>query len=285
MQDYKIKFVSGNTELVFSPRSVCRILSGGLEGFDSPEFDVSVQNSGFFDGGFAYQRRICPRDMSIRFEVADRGLSGAVRDKVVKMMNPHNECMIISDFSGRIRKTDVIPCGMPVFEHDSLSDFLCIKLSFIAPYPVFYDFQSTKMSNSDAVPLFSFPLNLMKDAGTVCGMTGARDTFNIFNKGDIPCGFEAVLTSLQGYVQNPVISMGDKFIKVDGTIAEGDVLTIDTRYSSKKILYNGLSSCWYGVESTFFSLEPGENNVVVSAESGAENLHAAFEFSPLYLSA
>ena len=111
--DYKIRITADAGTLTLSPRSVCRVLDGGLRGFDAPEGEVSLKNAAAESGGYPVTRRIRSRDLSVTFEVADGAAVSRYRDLVMRLADPCADAEIETEMWGRTRRISVIPDGAP----------------------------------------------------------------------------------------------------------------------------------------------------------------------------
>ena len=103
---------------------------------------------------------------------------------------------------------------------------------------------------------------------------------DLVNTGDVETGFSIYLKA-RGPVTNPTIynSETNEYIKLNITMAEGDVIFINTRKKQKTIQLtsNGVTTNIIGNlvnGSTWFTLTPGDNLFIVTAEAMLENLDA-----------
>ena len=283
--DYRITISSEAGCIFLSPSSDCRILSGGLEGFDFPDIDVTASASGFDDGGFIGLQRISPRELSVRFELSDREKLIEVKNLIAKVMNPHNTCTIYTKLNGRKRKIDVVPVSVEEFKMGTFFDIPEIKLSFLAVDPFFADISMVRVDFPLKKQLFSFPLNIMKGAGTVCSIKQGKLGGVLRNDGDVPCGFRAIISAEHGAVSSPEISLGSHHLKVNFNVLEGSQVIVDTRRGMKNIYIDNVQKFVFSRESEFFSLQPGDNSIMISSDEGEDNIESYFEFTPMYFSA
>jgi len=125
----------------------------------------------------------------------------------------------------------------------------------------------------------------MSGAGTASGYYRVSDSADITNRGDGECGIVAKIRALGGSVLNPGIRLGEKFVRAEATLADGDELVIDTRPRVKRVLVNGERVFCFDRDSVFFSLPEGENKLSVTADSGGEFIEAEVEFHEVYFGA
>ena len=282
--DYKIRITADAGTLTLSPRSGCRVLDGGLRGFDAPEGEVSLKNAAAESGGYPVTRRIRSRDLSVTFEVADGAAVSRYRDLVMRLADPCADAEIETEMWGRTRRISVIPDGAPEITYSGRGEPMRVRMDFTAPNPFFTGTAPVIGSPASGTALLSFPLTMLSGAGAVTGMTAGRSALRVFNPGDAECGFRLKLRSVGGPVTKPMISCRGLHIRPFGVLVEGGEWTVVTEPGKKGIFENGSSVGFYS-DSTFFGLLPGENLISVSATGGAQNAVFETEFTPLYFGA
>ena len=286
MKDYEITLVSPRGSLTVSPRAVCKLVCGGLSGFDSTGFDVRVTPFASLAGGLATRRRFASRELSIKFEIDAVGAEAdAIRRRIVSMMDPRTDAELHVKLGGASRMITVIPNECADIERATLHDKALVTLRFIAPSVFFTAEAGTKVRFRETSPLLTFPMNLMSGAGTASGYYRVSDGASVRNRGDGECGILATIRAVGGAVMHPGIRMGEKFIRVDEVLEDGDELVIDTRPRMKRVTVNGERVFTFDRESEFFSLPEGEERLCITADSGGEFMEAEVEFSELYFGA
>jgi len=278
---YEIILSSGTKTFVISPSGSAHLVEGGLEGFSSAAFDVSIQPYASSAGGYAQKRRFAERDLSLTFEL-ERADADSTCRTLLSMLDPTRDCEITVTLDSVTRVITAIPCDEPKIVHRTFADTVEISLSFLAPTVFFRDVNETVVRFRDGVPMLAFPLNLMSGAGTVSGLYRAFDSVSVWNPGDGECGFVAHLTAVGGTVVNPVIRLGEEYIKCLLTLADGDEVVIDTRPRRKNIVKNGVRCFSFDPQSTFFPLPAGESTLAIGADSGEEYLSGYASFLPIY---
>ncbi len=283
MTEYSVKLSSGDRVLEISPNSVCRLLEGGLIGFDTAGFDVKVNSYAMLTGGAVSRRRFAQRELGILFEIAERGArADSIRRGIVSMLDPRLDIELEVTLYGVSRKIGVIPFGEARFVRPTFDDYIEVELRFIAPDVFFGDTRSTVIKFRDAAPLLTFPMNFMAGAGTAAGLYRTTDTTLARNRGDGECGIVARILASGGEVINPTVRCGEKFVRCNTALADGEQLIIDTRSRMKNIYLNGERFFSFDRDSEFFSLPAGDSDFSVTADSGGEFIVAEVEFTPIY---
>lgn len=283
MNSYQILYSSGGNLLEISPDSSCRLVEDGLHGFDCTGFDVRISSYAASHGGYVRTRRFAERELSLTFEIAAAGEEGEkIRRKIISMTSPESDGILDITLFGAHRTIEVVPADEQEFVRGTFSDRIEVTLHFIAPQVFFRDHKSRIVRFRDAVPMLTFPLNFMKDTGTVPGMYRTTDSAQAENPGDTSCGITAKIRASGGAVVNPGLKSGEKFIRCPLTLNDGDELVIDTRLRRKSITLNGESCFTFERDSTFFSLPKGVSALSVTCDSGAEFAECEIEYVPAY---
>jgi hypothetical protein len=286
MKNYEIKLTSARGSFTISPRSACKLVAGGLSGFDSSGFDVSVSPFAALQGGVATRRRFATRELSLTFEIDAVGdEADAIRRDIVSMMDPREDIELCVNLGGACRKITVIPYGRADFSRATLCDRVLVTLRFVAPAVFFTDEAGKRVRFHEVAPLFTFPMNFISGAGTVTGFYRVSDGADVTNRGDGECGIVAKIRASGGSVVNPGIRLGEKFVRLNAVLSDGDEVVIDTRPKMKRVSVNGRRVFTFDRDSEFFSLPAGENRLCITADSGGEFMDAEIEFHEVYFGA
>ena len=286
-KDYTIRITSGDGRhvLELAPDAPCRLLAGGLTGFDCTGLDVSVRPYASSHGGYPEKRRFTEREMGLYFEIdANPDETEALRRRIVSMMDPTKTCEIDAEIYGTHRKISVIPCGEALFMRETMYDRPEVSLEFIAPDVFFRAAEPVEVVFRDPVTLLTAPFSLYKGAGMTTGIFRTASTASLINEGDADCGIVMEITVDGGSIVNPGIRCGadGAFVRCPLTLSDGDTLVIDTRDRQKSIYKNGERWTAFDRHSRFFRLPPGKNTVSVLCDEGEEYIRAKVSYVPLY---
>ncbi len=287
VQTYVIRLTEpdGGRTVVISPGrdAHLHLLEEGLEGFGATELFVETEPYADGTGGHPVTRRFGERHMEITAELASENRDeGTLRRLLCGVMNPLRTLEMEVTLGNVTRKISVIPCGKPEFRQANFYTPTEVTLPFLAPDPFYRDAGTREVQFWQSVPLLTFPMTFRAGAGMTCGYFRTTDTAVVTNPGDAACGFDAWLTASGGMVENPVIRLGEQYIRLQTTLADGETARIDTRPRRKNLWIDGVRAFTFHRESEFFLLEPGENRISVSADSGVEFLSARLRYTPLY---
>lgn len=174
-----------------------------------------------------------------------------------------------------------------VIECDLFSSKQVAQISLICPQPYFKDVENLVTSFGDVSKLFEFPFSIGKGGVEVSAITtNVRKA--IVNTGDVESGIIIKLFAT-GTVVNPVIYdvLKRTQLKLNMTMLAGDTVVINTNVGEKTIelirsgvTYNALG---YMVQnSSWFTLEAGDNVFTYDADSGNSGLQLTFTTAVLY---
>ena len=281
-----IRISSGREKLTLAPYTVCRLLEGGLEGFETPPtVNCELAPSAFGDGGIFLNCSFAPRALSVYFEVTDREKYPEVRDRILRIMSSREGVRVTADLFGRRRSITAYPEGKAEFIRENVRSFPKIRLKFICPDPFFKENKTERLSLPSQVGLLTFPLNFIEDSGTVPSFATSGTIHKVLNPGDAPCGFLLKITAVGGNVTDPLILLNGKRLQLMETLTIGDVAVFDTRRGSCGVSVNGSLRYNFSRDSSFFTLDPGENQLKVMSVGDTGNLVAEIEFTPCYAGA
>lgn len=159
------------------------------------------------------------------------------------------------------------------------------QITILCTDPYFKSARDEDFDLGSLQALFEFPFEIETPIpfSEIISVVGA----DVYNAGDVSTGFVATLNA-RGNVVRPKISIGSKYMELDVTIEGGNSVVIDTIKKQKSITMkydaggesNIIKKLTAG--STWLELDPTDNYVTITAQSGAEKLDATFTVIDLY---
>lgn len=259
MTDYKITVESERASLVLSPTSLCRLIDGGLAGFDIPKSSVAVRPGAFYDGGWVGERRVLPRRLALTFEITDLQRADEARDTAIRLADPHSVCKLTVTVRGRTRTISAVPYPASEYRQKNFTCLPVVTLCFIAPDPYFEETEPVAASTIGPVDV------------------------TLENSGDTDCGLTVVLAAEGGDVYAPFITDGKHTVGLSATLTDGQRAVIDTARGKKSVTVDGKPSAAFTLNSEFFSLPVGKSRVNCGAERGIRYLTAEILFREKFL--
>ena len=259
----------------FSRLSPFHVNMNDVTGLSVVRNTLYSSNSMGQDGDTYIGGRIEPRDIDIpgSFRTRDKAHAQELRQDLLRIFNPKLSGTLLYEF-GIFRR--IIGCR--VESANGLSGKVLprfsIELKCLNPY-----WRAEVETRSDVaqwVGGLEFPVDLHE--GWRIGYRSPATIVNVYNNGDVSSGLRAEFRAL-GEVVNPSITNAftREFFKVNMTLQYGDVLTVTTGYGDKTVtlLRDGEASDafrYHDPDSTFLSLESGDNLIRYDADESPENL-------------
>ena len=121
--------------------------------------------------------------------------------------------------------------------------------------------------------------------GFVMGVYDFNKTVDIQNDGDVTT-FPRVVIRSDGTVENPRISIGDKFVRFVDTLKQGDELVIDFEQRPPRVTLNGrnaINKVDRASSFTSFQIEAGDTTFEYDSDSGENVMSVSLYYWKRYL--
>lgn len=256
-----LKFQSGNDVLNIEKDSYYKLIK--IEGLESSDYEISIEQYTQYDGGYTNKKRVLPRDIFI--EVDYKGPNKELeRQKLIGFFNPKRQGILTANYCGieKYIAYEVESFKAPI---DNLCAPLNFKVGLVCPDPYLKDYEiGEEIRTWIGGWKFKFKLPFkFKTRGEV--------KKNIFNDGNVETPIEVIF---KGPAVNPSIinHTTGEFIKVNRTLTSDDTLIITTVFGNKKVEIerNGTrinAFNYIDLDSTFFSLQVGDNLMEYTTEN------------------
>ena len=279
MYTLKVENERGNTlELTNNPKyTVYRI-----EGLNPPQATINTSVNTTTDGSSINSVRLENRNIVIYMTM--EGDVEANRINLYKYFPVKKSVKLY--FTNNTREV-YIEGVVELIECDLFANKQVAQISIICPKPYFKAVDSLITMFSDVSSLFKFPFAIGKAGVEVSAIT-TNQRKSIINTGDIESGVIIELFAT-GTVVNPVIYdvLKRTQLKLNFTMLPSDTVVINTNVGEKSIelmrdgvRYNALG--YMAQNSSWFTLESGDNVFTYNADSGNSNLQITFTTAILY---
>lgn len=244
-----------------------------IDGFTVADVEVASSTTASIDGDVINNLRVTPRTVvldlkvknNVNVETAKRWLLQTVKPKLpgrIRMTQDGRE----TELSGIVENIE-----MPRFTNG----VIC-QVSLHCSVPYWQDVNYVLVEISRLIDLHYFPKDqgglAFPSGGIPLGSYNLNNTQTYYNDGDAETGMLITIIAL-GDVVNPIIyNVTGAYIGVIDTMAEGDVIEINTNRGEKYVRKNGeniFSKIKSG--SSFLQLAIGDNQLTVNADSGTQN--------------
>ncbi|QQK75100.1 phage tail family protein [Salicibibacter cibarius] len=204
-----------------------------------------------------------------------------LKRKASKIMNPTlGLCELKYENDGGVWVINAAPetaVSYPTGSENRVPGLQRGMVDFLAPSPFWKSTEITTESMDSFRGLFILPMTFP----TQFGIQGSSVVID--NTGDVPC---PVQVEFQGPSDRPEIrnNRTGEYIRIDDELGEDDVLTIDTTQGQKHVRINGRNVInWIDRGSTFWQLEPGDNEVEYLAYAGSEDAQVTISYQFRYV--
>lgn len=201
---------------------------------------------------------------------------------IVNLKNNLNEFLTINNDYEIIAGNYYLKCRLnsPVkysSSEDENNDVLCaFTAEFTCYNPMFLEVGGNQEEYYEIIKKFMFPLTIPQNKGVIIGIENSVDTKVITNKGNVKCGFEAILKVKNGMIKTPSIinyTTGERLNIYDSVVASefntDDYIYLNTKNGEEDIYYYDVSTGKkisligeLSTNSKFIQLDVGENIVM-----------------------
>jgi hypothetical protein len=266
-------------------KSSAPFLLQSIDGLGDVDADTQTQKSPFQDGSTYIDSVLQERAISLEIVIiaSDKPTLLQQRQYLASVFNPKlGQGILRYENDEIIREIEAVPDGVPTFPsgRDNRGPiFQKAMVNLLCPNPYW---KSTEIAEEPTFePLFTFPFEGAFEMGM------QRDQRIIVNDGDAPA---PLIIEFHGPAVNPKITnkTTGEFIKVNQTLQEGEVMKIDTTPGKKSVYFvqpDGTERNvfnWIDLNSTFFQLVVGENEIEYSADSDIQGAIVNISYRKLY---
>ena len=255
---------------------------GTLSGTGGPELTVLSSTAPGVAGVLSGGIHVEPREISCTIHERGNDRRGMYenRFRLIQMLAPYeDEGMLYYANDYITLRISARPLNAPEFTA-RLCHYNQAELRFWCPFPYWESLteQSSQMAYLDEGFTFPFSFDI--------SFASMQNKAAVLNSGSVPAPLEI---TIRGPATNPAVindTTGEQ-IKIFHTIAEGELLKINTRQGKKsvRIESGGIEKDafhYIDPQSSFFQLQPGENLLRYSSEDETEPTQVLVRFRELY---
>lgn len=300
MSKEKLTYINEQGESIsFSPASSFHVNMKDVSGLSDIRNAIYSINSMGQDGDTYIGNRIESRDIEIvgHIRERDKALIQRMRRRLNYVLNPQISAVLIYEFGDFKRVINCTVDNAPVFKRKPIYEQFTIQLLCLNPF--WREENEIRDDIATWIGLFEFPVRAEDDKpdGLEIPMEGTWQTgyrepsliVNVNNHGDVRAGLRVEFRAM-GIVENPFLLNVNtrEFIKVNMTLAAGDVLTVTTGYGQKSVTLRrrGITTNafrYLDVDSSYLQLEVGDNLFRYDAASNLANLEVSLYHNNYYL--
>lgn len=271
---------------------VWMIPSDGLENWANLPHSVSVQENASYDGGVVTNKRIETVDRSVHAELANPADNAEKRLEAIHFFSPKHTYEAHLTYQGR-----TLWCAGEQYafkcETGNIYQPVTFDWTILCPMPYLLSEDDFGKDVALINGKFGFPSHSVVQStpsgvykrGFVMGVYDFSQTVDIANDGDVTT-FPRIVIKADGVVENPKISIGDKFVRFVGTLQQGDELVIDFEKRPPRVELNGnnaMNNVDRSSSLTSFQIEPGDTTFTYDADSGENVMSVSLFYRKRYL--
>ena len=271
---------------------VWMIPNDGLENWANLPHSVSVQENASYDGGVVTNRRIETVDRSVHAELANPADNAAKRLEAIRFFSPKHTYEAHLTYQGR-----TLWCAGEQYafkcETGNIYQPVTFDWTILCPMPYLLGEDNFGKDVAFITAKFGFPYHSVVRStpagvykrGFAMGVYDFNKTVDIQNDGDVTT-FPRVVIRADGTVENPKISIGDKFVRFVGTLQQNDELVIDFEQRPPRVTLNGknaINKVDRASSFTSFQIEAGDTTFEYDADSGENVMSVSLYYWKRYL--
>lgn len=247
-----------------------------IEGLDPPEATINTTRNANLDGSVFNSSYVNNRQIIITMAI--NGPAEENRIQLYRYFKSKYPVRLYYKNGSRDIYIDGY-CKKPQIEFFNQKQIA--QITIICPEPFFNGSVQEVINFSSIQPSFEFPFSVEDPPGEIeFGEILAEVEKDIINDGDVETGAEIYLRA-RGSVTNPIIynSETNEYFKLNLSMVMGDEVYINTKKKQKAVefTHNGITTNIIGNlvnGSTWFTLNPGDNLFITTAQTNPENLEA-----------
>ena len=246
------------------------------------DYGVETSANVLTDGSTLVSKRVNERDRTIRCVYWGRDRKG-VRDQVISFFNPRYSFEAHLTYFGRTRwcEGEQIGFEMGVTDERTPPSFMWTLLC-LNPYMMSEDHNENSLTDSQPMMGFPFvshvrqelPDGSKKPVGFLASKTLYDGMNTIYNTGDVDT-YYTIRCEFMGEIKTPRFTKDDKFIEVNYTFEDGNVLEIDFTKAPPTVQIDGVNAIGYCSRDSNFTgmaMRVGPNVFNYSCASGSKEL-------------
>lgn len=282
--DYKFNaiFKSNNNEIEMNKNTDIKIID--IEGIEASSYTINTISSEQ-DGAIVTSTKIEPREITITGDIEKDKNETANRDKLIRFFNPRAIGEFYINRNNIERKIQYRVSSLD-FATNKLYEYIQFTLVLESTEDPYFEDANNRGNNLTLIsPQFTFPLVIMQERKKIMGYKVYKPYMPLVNDGDKETGLEIVITASRGQMKNIKLTLNDnEYIKVNQTLNQWDVLTINTNPRKKSVTLNGTNIInEIDRNSTFFSIGIGKSILKYECEDGATNIDINVKFYRKFL--
>ena len=242
------------------------------------------------DGDSYIASRIEGREIDLSGSIRERDPAKAreLRRRLARVLNPKLDGVLSYQNGDFVRVIGCRAVSSPVVTKKPQDIYHKFAVTLSCLNPFWREASERRTDVAAWVGALEFPVRLPA-AGMSVGYRQPSVIVNVYNGGDVESGIRAEMSAVDTVVNPKILNVATgEFIRFVITLSVGDTLAVSTGYADKWATYthDGVEDDalkYLDIDSTFLTLEPGDNLIKYEADAGVDNLEIVVYHSNRYL--
>lgn len=248
-----------------------------MEGLDWPDVESETEPFAFRDGSYWRKTQATKRVISFDAICREHDENFVIRERIGSFFNYSSFYEMYIDFGGRDAyvKGKITDFTLPPTNGNSIVKF---SVELTSDNPFLQSSSDFGRNLNEVYPRIHYPRHYEVGQKTHYSVRAFADSVSVNNSGVVDTGFVATVLFNESTSDFEIINnTSGKRIHIVRTFDVGDVLQIDTNDGVARLngvkFYRGLS-----IDSEFFTLVSGENNISYNAATGQSTMDISIFF-------
>lgn len=270
-----------------------RIPNDGLENWANLPYSVTSTEIPSYDGALVVSKRVSSVDRTIHAICCGEDPE-RLREQAIRFFNPKHTYEVHMTYMGRTMWASGEQIGFKASEGNVYRKPE-LTWTILCPNPYLQSEGNFGKDIAEIVPMFGFPFMsyLPASEGSIEGFpegfavslhSFTRDV-DISNDGDVPSGMRVIIRA-DGAVVNPMVRIGDGFIRVKASMTQGDEIELDASTRPPTVTMNGANAMnMLDRASNIMDMliSVGNTTIEYDADDGYQNMSVSVFFNKQYL--
>lgn len=254
-----------------------------LEGLSAADYEINIVKNGQGHGGRVSGKRVSDRQITVEAEYRGVGDIDTQEEFLIGYFNPFYTGVLTVE-KGGFKRFIEFEVSSFISNRANYYDSLSFQAILTCPYPFFKDTDEYSENMAKKTGLIRAPF-IIPQSGYITSVKEYKQEMRITNVGHKEAGIKIEIRAV-GTVVNPRMDnlTTGQYIKVNHTMAAGDVLIINTNRGETNITLNGQSvTNKKDRGSRYFQMEKGDNVLKYGADDGYTYMNVYPRYRPEYL--
>lgn len=245
--EVKVRIVRSDGQEMTVGNNDWRIPNDGLTNWANLPYSVSSVEIPSYDGALITDKRVGSIDRTIVVQSRNVGENPKLRAEAISFFNPKHSFDVYMTYMGRTRWCNGEQIGFKASEGNIYKP-VELTWTILCPNPYLLSVEDFGKDIAEIRGKFGFPFRSLHPSmrgqypGINTGFIASQHVFTksvtIRNDGDVPSGMKVIIRAKSDVV-NPMVRVGDGWIRVIKTMQANDEVVLDASSRPPTVTFNG----------------------------------------------